>query len=181
MFSQGAPVLTRRHFLFASTLTVVGAPAALADPAAKAFLQKIYAAYQGKSSKGIRLDGDAVLRRYFEPALAALMIKDRKDAAKRGDVPGLDGDPFINAQDWEIGPVDIVVRDIAPDKASGTVKFTNLKVPTTVIYDLVKLKDGWRIADITWDGKDTLRGIYVKKQGSRTGIIAGAVLGAIWR
>jgi hypothetical protein len=25
------------------------------------------------------------------------------------------------------------------------------------------IKDGWRIADITWDGKDTLRGIFVKK------------------
>jgi hypothetical protein len=95
--------------------------------------------------------------------LAALMIKNRKDAAKRGDVPELDGDPFINGQDWEIGPVDIVVRDVAPDQASGTVKFRNLKAQTTVVYDRVKLKDGWRIADITWDGKDTLRGIYVKK------------------
>jgi len=36
-------------------------------------------------------------------------------------------------------------------------------MPTSVVYDLVKLKEGWRIADITWDGKDTLRGIYDKK------------------
>ncbi len=155
-------MITRRHFVFASAL-MVWAPAVLADPAAKAFLEKIYAAYKGKNSKGILLDGDAVLRRYFAPELAALMIKDRRQAAKRGDVPELDGDPFINAQDWELGPVDIVVSDIAPDKASGTVKFTNLKMPTTVVYDLIKLKEGWRIADITWDGKDTLRGIYDKK------------------
>jgi hypothetical protein len=160
--TTGAAVITRRHFVFASALTA-WAPTALADPAAKAFLEKIYAAYKGKSSKGILLDSDAKLRLYFEPKLAALMIKDRKDAAKRGDVPELDGDPFINAQDWEIGPVDIAVSDIAPDKASATVRFTNLKMPTTVVYDLVKLKEGWRIADITWDGKDTLRGIYDKK------------------
>src|ERR1700719_3893134 len=140
---------------------LAGAP--LADPAAQAFLEKIYAAYKVKDSKGIGLDSDAMLQRYFEPKLAALMIKDRKAAAKRGDIPGLDGDPFINGQDWEIGPVDIVVRDTAPDKASATVKFRNLEVETTVVYDLVRLKDGWRIADITWDGKDTLRGIYVKK------------------
>jgi hypothetical protein len=146
-------------------LAVVGAHAgaARADPAAKAFLEKIYAAYEGKASEGIGLDSDAMLQRYFEPKLAALMIKDRKDAKKRGDVPDLDGDPFINGQDWEIGPVDIAVRDIAPDKASATVKFRNLKVETTVVYDLVRLKQGWRIADITWDGKDTLRGIYDKK------------------
>ena len=156
-------MITRRHFVLASALTVAWAPAALADPAAKAFLEKIYAAYKGKSSKGIPLDSDAMLRLYFEPKLAALMIKDRKDAAKRGDIPELDGDPFVNAQDWEIGPVEIAVSDIAPDKASATVKFRNLEVDTTVVYDLVKLKQGWRIADITWDGKDTLRGIYDKK------------------
>ena len=32
--------------------------------------------------------------------LAALIIKDRKDA--RGEVGKLDFDPFIDAQDWEI-------------------------------------------------------------------------------
>jgi hypothetical protein len=158
-------MITRRNLVFASLLTLACAPAgaAFADPAAKAFLEKIYAAYKGKNSKGIALDSDAKLRLYFEPQLAALMIKDRKDAQKRGDVPELDSDPFIAGQDWEIGPVDIAVSDIAPDKASATAKFTNLKVQTTVVYDLVKLKEGWRIADITWDGKDTLRGIYVKK------------------
>jgi hypothetical protein len=158
-------MIPRRHFVFASVLAMAGVPAgaALADPAAKAFLEKIYAAYKGKNSKGIPLDSDAMLRRYFEPKLAALMIKDRKEAAKHGDAPELDSDPFIDGQDWEIGPVDIVVRDIAPDKASATAKFRNFKEQTTVDYDLVKLKDGWRIADITWNGKDTLRGFYEKK------------------
>jgi hypothetical protein len=131
-------MITRRIFVLVSVLVAAGATRA--DPAARAFLEKIYSAYKGKGSKGIGLDSDALLQRYFEPKLAALMIKDRKDAAKRGDVPDLDGDPFINGQDWEIGPVDIVVRDIAPDKASATVKFRNLEVETTVVYDLVRLK-----------------------------------------
>ena len=158
-------MITRRNFAFATALTLActSAGAAVADAAAKAFLEKIYAAYKGKNSKGIPLDSDALLRFYFEPKLAALMIKDRKDAQKRDDVPALDGDPFVAGQDWEIGPVDIVVRDLAPDKASATVKFSNLKMPTTVVYDLVKLAVGWRIADITWDTNDTLRGLYVKK------------------
>jgi Protein of unknown function (DUF3828) len=157
-------MITRRNFIFAAVLTVVFTPAgaAVADPAARAFLEKIYSAYRGKSSRGIPLDSDAKLRLYFEPKLAALMIRDRRDAEKRGDIPELDGDPFVNAQDWEISPVDIAVHDIAPDKASATVKFRNLKVETTAVYDLVKLKEGWRIADITWDGKDTLRGIFVR-------------------
>src|SRR5258708_6880652 len=139
------------------------AGAARADVAAKAFLEKIYAAYKGKNVKGIPLASDAMLRFYFEPKLAALMIKDSKAAQKRGDAPELDSDPFIAGQDWEIGPVDIVVRDLAPDKANAIVKFSNFKMPKTVVYDLVKLNGSWRIADITWDGNDTLRGIYIKK------------------
>jgi len=165
-------MVTRRRLVAALTLAVplgLLAPsgAALADADAKVFLEKIYAAYKGKNSKGVRLDKDAVLRLYFEPTLAALMIKDRKEAAKRGDVPELDGDPFLDAQDWEIGPVAITIEDDAADRARATAKFENFKMPTTVVYDLVKLKPGWRIADITWqrnDGTtDTLRGFYVKK------------------
>ena len=48
-------------------------------------------AYKGTNSKGISLDSDAMLRLYFDPGLAALIIKDRRDANKRGDVPELDG------------------------------------------------------------------------------------------
>jgi hypothetical protein len=158
-------MITRRNLVLFSALAAACAPlgAALADPAAKAFLEKIYAAYKGKNSKGIPLDSDAMLRFYFEPKLAALMIKDNNAAKKRHDAPELDADPFIAGQDWEIGPVDIVVRDLSPDKATATVKFANFKMPTTVVYDLVKLNGSWRIADITWDGNDTLRGIYIKK------------------
>jgi hypothetical protein len=158
-------MITRRNLVLVSVLTAAcaAAGAARADAAAKAFLEKIYAAYKGKNSKGIPLDSDAMLRLYFEPKLAALMIKDMKAAQKRGDVPQLDADPFISGQDWEIGPVEITVRDLAPDRASATAKFSNFKMPTTVTYDLVKLANGWRIAEITWDTNDTLSGIYVKK------------------
>jgi hypothetical protein len=161
-------MIGRRELLLAGvSLALLQAGAAFADPAAQAFLEKIYAAYKGKNSKGIPLDSDAMLRLYFEPSLAALMIKDRRTAAKHGDIDSLDGDPFISGQDWEIGPVTITIQDLAPDRAGATAKFANFKMPTTVVYDLVKLKDGWRIADITWPDNPadvwTLRAIYNKK------------------
>jgi hypothetical protein len=99
--------------------------------------------------------------RYFEPKLAALIIKDRKDA--RGEVGKLDADPFIDAQDWEIDAVNIAVRETASDKASATVSFTSLGEQRTVLLALVKLKMGWRIADITSDRKETLRELLSKK------------------
>jgi hypothetical protein len=59
--------------------------------------------------------------------------------------------------------IDIAVDDGAPGKATATVKFTNFDKAATVRLDLVKIKNDWRIADITWlrDGKaDSLRKIY---------------------
>jgi hypothetical protein len=134
-----------------------------ADESATAFVTKIYDAYKGKDSKGISIAGEAAVRRYFEPSLAALIIKDAKAAARKHDAPALDSDPFIDAQDWEISAFDIAVTDAPPDKATATVSFKNIDRPTRIVLDLVKAKGDWRIADITWqrDGKpDTLRGLY---------------------
>jgi hypothetical protein len=158
-------MITRRKFVAAAVLAMAGAlpNAGCADPAAEAFLDRIYAAYKGKNSKGIGLASAAELRRYFEPGLAAMMIKDRREADKHGDAPDFDSDPFIGGQDWEIGAVDIVVNDTAPDKASATASFRNFDMPTKVVFELVKLKTGWRIADIDWGENGTLRGFYVKK------------------
>jgi hypothetical protein len=156
-------VIARRNVLMGFLVCAAfGAGGVLAaEPSAKSFVEAVYAAYKGKNTNGISLDNDTEVRRYFEPKLAALIIKDRKDA--RGEVGKLDGDPFIDAQDWEIDAVDIDVREIAADKASATVSFKNAGKQRTIILDLVKLGVGWRIADIAWDRKATLRGILTKK------------------
>jgi hypothetical protein len=158
-------MIVRRSVLIGVVIGIafaaVGARAA--EPSAKSFVEAIYAAYKGKHGNGISLDSDASVKRYFEPKLAALINKDRKDAAKRGDVSTLEGDPFVDAQDWQIDTVDIAVRESAADKAIATVSFMNIDKQTTVVLELVKLKEGWRIADITWDRSETLRGLFTKQ------------------
>ena len=160
-------MLTRREMVaaaFASgLLPVAGANAA--DPAARSFLTSIYNSYKGKNGNGVRLDSEAAIKHYFEPALAALIIKDQKEAEGRGEVPALDADPFVDAQDWEIASFDIAVEDTGPSKARGTVKFQNMDKAVTVLLDLVKLREGWRISDITWqrdNGTSTLRALFVQ-------------------
>lgn len=59
--------------------------------------------------------------------------------------------------------IDVAVRDAGADKATATVSFKNLGKPTTVVLDLVKLREGWRIADINWGRKPTLRGLFAKR------------------
>jgi hypothetical protein len=159
---------TRRSILFilcASPCALRVWPAIAADASALAFLTSIYDAYKGKDAKGVPLDNARTVRRYFEPSLAALINTDRAIAARRGDVGLLDGDPFIDAQDWEIAAFDIAIADTAAGKATATVKFTNLGKPSTVLLELVKIKNDWRIGEVTWlrDGKpQTLRGIYTR-------------------
>jgi Protein of unknown function (DUF3828) len=153
----------RRVVLMAISLAValVVPGARAAGPSAQSFVQAIYDQYKGKDAKGVELSDDAAVRRYFAPALAALIIKDRRQA--RGEVGKLDADPFIDAQDWEIDDVNVALRDVAADKVIATVSFKNLGQPQTVILDLVKLKQDWRIANITWDRKATLRGLLTGK------------------
>jgi hypothetical protein len=156
-------MLSRRTIILAAVGLAATKPAFAADAAAIAFVTAIYAAYKGKNAKGIRLDTEANIRRYFEPSLAALMIKDQKDAARRHDAPNLDGDPFVDAQDWDIAAFDIAVTDTVDNAASATVKFRNADSPTVVVLDLVKTGNEWRVSNITWqhDGKkETLRGLY---------------------
>jgi hypothetical protein len=154
-------MIARRNVLIGICTAFATVRVLAAEPSAKSFVEAIYAAYKGKNANGISLDNDGAVRRYFEPKLAALIIKDRKDA--RGEVGKLGADPFIDAQDWEIDTVDIAVREIAADKATATVSFKNIGKQQTVVLDLVNLEAGWRIADITWDRKETLRGILTKK------------------
>lgn len=156
---------TRRNIVLLIALGALAASAVAhaADASARSFVASIYNAYKGTAGNGISLDKEANVRRYFEPALAALLIKDQKEAARRGDAPTLDSDPFVDGQDWEIAAFDIAVRDIAPDKASATVTFRSFDKQKTVVLDLVKLKNDWRVADITWqrDGKtETLRALF---------------------
>lgn len=160
-------MLERRALLFLAGCTLITpwslAPAAAGDAAATAFVTKIYDAYKGKDAKGINWETAGDLRRYFEPSLVDLIMKDRKDAAKHQEVPTLDGDPFISAQEWDIAAFDIAVTDVPPDKATATVTYKNFDTPMKLVLNLVKVRNDWRIADIvtTREGQtESLRGLF---------------------
>jgi hypothetical protein len=150
--------------LGATTPVMAAQPATAADATAKAFVAKIYDAYKGKNSKGVSIEGEAAVKTYFEPSLAAMIIKDEKDAAKRKQVPALEFDPFVDGQEWELSDVSIAVNDAPPNKAVATVSFKNFGLPTKIVLRLVKTKGDWQIGDITWErgdnGPETLRGLY---------------------
>jgi hypothetical protein len=157
-------MLSRRTIILGAACMAAAGPAFAADPGATAFVTAIYSAYKGKDANGVPLENERVIRRYFEPTLAAAMAKDQKAAARRNEVGLLDFDPFLDAQDWDVDAFDITVSDAATGTAKATVKFVNQGDAMTVVLDLVQAKNDWRVYDITWlhDGKtESLRKTFL--------------------
>ncbi|HVJ42821.1 MAG TPA: DUF3828 domain-containing protein [Dongiaceae bacterium] len=151
--------LPRPAFAALVLLALLPFSATAAEQSPRAFLQAIYQHYIGTNTSGVKLDEDADYRRYFTPELAQMIISDNTKAAQNGDIPTLDGDPFIDAQDWSIGKVQIDVDDKATGKTVAKVSFKNLGKTETVTLDLVEVDGAWKIDDIHWP-EDSLRGLY---------------------
>jgi hypothetical protein len=164
--------MRKLHFLFpfgwlAGSLTaLLGGESFAQSPTAQAFLQSVYAPYQ-KSDKALDIGSEQRAARYFVQSVAKLIGQDITTSAERNEVGKLDFDPFIGGQDWSPTKIQIkVVAGAAPDRASGTARFTppGEKKPTTVTLDLSKTAAGWRIADIHWAGQpDSLVAILTKE------------------
>ena len=108
------------------------------------FLQSIYDPYLKADFKG---QPYWQVDRFFVPTLARAIDADMREAKRRVEVPKLDGDPFLDAQEWDIENLAISVKTDGP-KATGEVTFDNFGKRTQLALDLVQTPAGWRIADI---------------------------------
>lgn len=153
----------RRRFaliaIVAGGLAAMLVPRAGADDEAQRFVASIYAQYGAPDTPGVVLDSREALEKYFTPDLAEKIDADGIVAEREDRPPALDGDPFVDAQEWDIKNLAMVVRDDTPEKASAIVSFFNRDEPRQVELSLVKLRAGWRIDDIRWR-EGTLRGLY---------------------
>jgi len=164
------PVALSRRRVAAGLAAVLALPfapaiAAGGEPAAKTFLNSIYKNYVGSSAgtaKGVPLTNAKLVRGYFSVGLASLILEDRASAAKRGEPPVLDGDPFVGHQDWDVSNLSVDVKENGAFKAMGTVSFMNAGKPEKIVIELLRSGNEWRIADIEWDS-GTLRGLYRRK------------------
>jgi hypothetical protein len=157
-------VLRRRDIVLCTACAAFATRAAATDASARTFVATIYDAYVGKNGNGAAMDSDQKVQHYFVPSLAALILQDQKEAARRKEVGTLDFDPFVDAKDWDIAAFSVVMNDNGSDKASAIVQFNNFGKPQTVVLDLAKIKNEWKINDITWtqhENPNTLRALYV--------------------
>ncbi len=155
------------RILLALLMLFAATPALADEQTPLAFLQSIYSHYRGddRSQKfqGVALDTPAHIRGYFAPPLADKMIVDDADAAKRDEVPALDADPFVDAQEWEITGLTIHIDSQSAEAAKATIRFLNFKEAKTIRLELVRTPAGWRVSEVIWPGDEgTLTGLYRK-------------------
>jgi hypothetical protein len=122
---------------------------------AGAFVNAIYQAYRQKGFKG---QPYTEAERYFEPVLATAMLRVQAAARQRNEVPLVNGDPFIDAQEWEITSLGIAMS-VHGDRAAAGVSMVNLGKPYAVALTLLETPAGWRIVDILAPS-GSLRSLY---------------------
>ena len=148
-------VVLERRFLLVGLLLAAPFGAAAQEKTPRAFVEDIYRPYQTKGFKGQPYWKPVP---FFAPDLAAAIERDTAQAKQRKEVPVLDGDPFVDAQDWEISDLLIAVSD-GNGKAQAAVTFKNLGEPKALALLLVRTPQGWRIVDIV-SANGSLRALY---------------------
>lgn len=147
-----------------AALSLFVTPVQAQMPDAKTFVENIYKRYLGKNTPGPDLSTREALDLYFTSSLADLIDKDAKESEKQQQAPLLNGDPFVDAQDWEIA--DPVVAIQATDNGRGataTATFKNFGKAVTVRLALLLTPKGWRVDDIFWS-EGNLRALYKPPQ-----------------
>ena len=156
MTSRPAKIF-RRAVIFACAGALAAPSLASAQqPSARAFVEAVYKPYLEKGYSGQNYNEPG---RFFVPVLARAMAADNAAAARRGEVPLLGGDPFVDAQDWEITKLAIAVVPNGTTAATATVTFANQGKATRLLIDLEQTPAGWRIADIKAPS-GSLRALY---------------------
>ena len=153
-----------RLFAAALALSMLAPAGAMAvDPSAQAMVSGIYKTYMGKAAKGIPINSPRV-KALLTPGLHQLIAAELKRAAAQGDVPELNGDPFVDAQDFDFTSYDVTMVDLGPDHARALVTLiaANGVRRSPITLDLLKLQNGWRIDDIQGPS-GSVRGYLTKK------------------
>jgi len=117
----------------------------------------LYRAHKGKDDPLQDPASKKLLGAYFEKELLALYLKDQ--AESHGEVGKLEFDPLYNAQDFEIKDFSIALVTQKKDSAEVAASFKNMGKNERIVFLLSNTAQGWRITDIKYSDKETLKGI----------------------
>jgi len=153
-----------RPIFIAAAFLIAGCAASVAEEgfdSPQALLDELYSHYAGKpAGSGVDIGDQKVIEKYFTPEMAAKIGADDAKAAAANEVPALDGDPFVDSQDWEITELATAVgKSAEPDATTAKVHLKSYGEEKNLTLSLKKTAKGWQIDDIDW-GYDKLSNLY---------------------
>ncbi len=147
--------------LVLALLTVVASCAVAAGDRPEEVIRALYKAHRPWDHKELNLGNRAVLSKYFSPELTKLFLRNaqlERDCPK-GDLCGIDFDPIIGAQDFDDHlNFKLRITEATPPQTGRFEArfklFNDDKPEQIVVFQLVQLKNGWRIDDIIYPDAD---------------------------
>ena len=148
---------TKHKALILALLTVAASSAVAAGDGPEEVIRALYKAHRPWEHKELNLGNRAVLSKYFSPELTKLFLKNaqlERDCPK-GDLCGLEFDPILGAQDFDDHlNFKLHITEAKPPQAGrfeARFKLFNDDQPEQIVlFQLVQLKNGWRIDDIIY-------------------------------
>jgi hypothetical protein len=150
--------------LILALLTVVASFVVAAGDDPEEVIRALYKAHRPWEHKELNIRSRAVLSKYFSPELTKLFLRNaqlERDCPK-GDLCGLEFDPILGSQDFDDHlDFKLHITEAMPPQAGrfeARFKLFNGEKPEqeqVLIFQLVQLKNGWRIDDIIYTKHDT--------------------------
>jgi Protein of unknown function (DUF3828) len=148
-------VMTRALVL--ALLTLVASSAVAAGNGPEEVIRTLYKAHRPWERKELNLGNRAALSKYFSPELTKLFLKNaqlERDCPE-GELCGLDFDPILGAQDFDDHlNFQLHITEATPPQTGRFEArfklFNEDKQEQVVVFQLVQLKNGWRIDDIIY-------------------------------
>jgi hypothetical protein len=120
------------------------------EPDPSVWLRQVYDLYH-RAEKSPALENqasvDLVVKRASK-SLAALFKRDDDCETKAKAICALDWDFVIDGQDWTLSNVEVGSTVVAGDKATVTVKFSNVATACVNVYFFVRENGQWKVDDI---------------------------------
>ncbi len=150
---------TKQKAVSLALLTVLASFAVAAGDGPEKVIRALYRAHRPWEHKELDLGNRAMLSKYFSPALTNLFLKNaqlERDCPE-GDLCGLEFDPILGSQDFDDHlNFKLHITEAAPPQTGRfEVRFKlfneqNPEQEQVLVFQLVQVKDGWRIDDITY-------------------------------
>jgi len=116
----------------------------------QAYAWELFANSDSPFGKSLVDEGHATLRRYFDPVLASLIVRDRRCAERSGELCNLDFDPIFASQDP--GAMDMSIRPATDSIVTVEFTYPGNGERIRLDYHFVRSNGVWRIGDIQYFG-----------------------------